>query len=117
MRILGAIMLVLGLLLSLTIIGALIGIPMMFVGLVLVIAGRSKPNVIVHVTQNGPQYHPHANPQPPQPHYNPPASLPENGIWAEQVRDARAPHLPPSGPEGPHSPVSAPPAAGPTSTP
>lgn len=71
MRVLGAIMIVLGLLFSLTVIGAVIGIPMMLIGLGLVVAGGNR-SVVVHVTQNTPQYHPQAQPQYP-PH---PTSLP-----------------------------------------
>jgi hypothetical protein len=67
MRVLGAIMIVLGLLFCLTVIGAVIGIPMMLIGLGLVVAGGNR-SVVVHVTQNTPQYHPHVQPQhPPHP--------------------------------------------------
>lgn len=69
MRVLGAIMIVFGLLFCLTVIGAVIGIPMMLIGLVLVIAGGSNRTVVVHVNQqNAPHYNPHAQPYyPPHP--------------------------------------------------
>ena len=51
MRIVGAIFILLGFLISLSIIGAVIGIPMMFIGLVMVIFGGRRKTVITNVIQ------------------------------------------------------------------
>ena len=51
MRIVGAVFLVLGLLFSLSIIGAFIGVPMMLIGLVMLIAGGRRKTVITNVVQ------------------------------------------------------------------
>lgn len=72
MRVLGAVMMVFGFLFCLTVIGAVIGIPLMLIGLVLVLAGGSNRTVVVHVNQqNAPHYNPHPQPHYPhaQPHY------------------------------------------------
>jgi hypothetical protein len=57
LRALGAIMMVFGFIFCLTLIGAVIGIPMMLIGMVLVLAGGGRRTVVVHVTQNAPHYH------------------------------------------------------------
>jgi len=57
MRVLGAIMLVFGFVFCLTLVGAIIGIPMMLIGMVLVLAGGSR-TVVVNVHQNTPHYPP-----------------------------------------------------------
>lgn len=96
MRVTGAVLIVLGLLISLTIVGAIIGIPMMLIGLALVIAGRSDRPVIVHMTQNAAQYHPeHRPPSPPPPPYPAAQGLPGYASDAEALRLASAPHSPP----------------------
>jgi len=56
MRVLGAIMMVFGFIFCLTLVGAVIGIPMMLIGMVLLLAGGRR-TVIVNVTQNAPHHH------------------------------------------------------------
>lgn len=51
MRVLGAILLVLGFLLSLSIVGAIVGIPMMLIGLVCLVVGGRRKTVITNVVQ------------------------------------------------------------------
>lgn len=51
MRVLGAILIVLGILFSLSIFGAVIGIPMIFIGLILVAVGGRRKTVITNVVQ------------------------------------------------------------------
>jgi hypothetical protein len=87
MRVLGAMMIILGLLFSITVIGAVIGIPMMLIGLGLVVAGGHR-SVVVHVNQNTPQYHPYVQHQhpphpaiPPMGHSQPPP-LPSSAVEA-----------------------------------
>jgi hypothetical protein len=90
MRVLGTIMMVLGLLFCLTVIGAVIGIPMMLIGLVLAVAGGSNRTVVVHVNQqNTPQYQPHA-----QPHYPPHPAVPPLADASGYSSDPQPPPLP-----------------------
>lgn len=91
MRIVGGVMIVLGLLFCLTVVGAIIGLPMMLIGLALVIAGRSNPTVVVQMNHHAPHYHPH-----PQPHYPPPGQ-PQAGVAG--YGDPQAQQLPPAQPE------------------
>lgn len=52
LRIIGIVMVLIGLVLCLTIIGAAIGVPMMLIGAVLVFAGKKRAPIIVNVNQD-----------------------------------------------------------------
>jgi hypothetical protein len=52
LRIIGIVMVLIGLVLCLTIIGAAIGVPMMLIGVVLVFAGKKRAPIIVNVNQD-----------------------------------------------------------------
>lgn len=54
MRILGFAMIAMGILLSLTIIGAAIGIPMLLIGALFVMIGRKRAPIVIHL-QNPPE--------------------------------------------------------------
>jgi hypothetical protein len=59
MRVLGVIFVLAGFLISLTIVGAIIGIPMMLVGALFIAAGGRRPVITNVITvQQGPQSHP-----------------------------------------------------------
>jgi hypothetical protein len=103
-------MMVLGLLFCLTVIGAIIGLPMMLIGLVLVIAGRSNPSVVVQMNHHAPPHYPHAQPQyPPHPAYPPQGNLPEYGHVPQAPP---LPHAAPVGPDGPAHSSNIPPNVG-----
>ena len=51
MRILGGVLIVFGLLLSLSIVGAIVGVPLILVGIVLMVAGGRRRTVITNVVQ------------------------------------------------------------------
>ena len=51
MRILGAFLIILGLLLCLSIVGAVVGIPMIFIGLIVIVVGGRRKTVITNVVQ------------------------------------------------------------------
>lgn len=54
MRILGGLLVIIGLVLTLTMVGAMIGIPMMLIGLLFMIAGRKK-TVVVNINHRPPK--------------------------------------------------------------
>ena len=101
MRVVGGVMIVVGLLFCLTVIGAIIGLPMMLIGLVLVIAGRRDPSVVVQMNHHAPPYYPQAQPQyPPQPGYPPQAAYPPQGHLPGYGHEPQAPPLPSAAPQG-----------------
>jgi hypothetical protein len=54
MRIIGALLVVIGLILTITMVGAVVGIPVLIIGLLFMIAGRKK-TVVVNVHHTPPQ--------------------------------------------------------------
>lgn len=76
MRVVGIIFIVLGLMLSLTIIGAWLGIPLMIVGAIMTMS-RSKPTVITNIVQV--------------------AAQPDSGNAVQMTREGASPYVQPQG--------------------
>ena len=55
LRVLGILITLLGLVFCITIIGAFIGVPMIFIGLIMVVVGRKPRAIIVNVHQQPPR--------------------------------------------------------------
>lgn len=55
LRIIGFLMIGLGLIFTITIIGAAIGVPMMIIGLLFVLVGKKRAPIIIQVQNNPPQ--------------------------------------------------------------
>ena len=55
LRVLGFLMIAVGLLFTITVIGAFIGVPMMLIGLLFVLVGKKRAPIIIHVQNNQPQ--------------------------------------------------------------
>ena len=55
LRIIGGIMIVLGIVLSITIILAPVGVPMIVLGLLFILVGRKRAPIIVHINNSGNQ--------------------------------------------------------------
>ena len=97
LRVVGFLMIGLGILLCLTIIGAAIGIPMMLFGLLFVVAGRKREPIVVHM-QAPP--HPYAAPHPyapPQTAIPPQTVLPHQNYTSYAIAD----NLPSASPQSP----------------